>query len=468
MAGRLVRALTAGLVLLCVATPGSALPSAGQDGFAPCSSLSGVLCRTVSVPLDYENGTPGRVRLFVTKREPTGASKGTILLLAGGPGEPSAQTFTLTSKLWRSLFPGYTVAAYDNRGTGASQALRCSPAATAGGCARKLGPRRVFYGTRENAEDVEAVRRALGVDRIALFGISYGTRQALAYARRYPEHVERLLLDSVVPGLDGADPFDLASLEAISSALGSICNRGACAGITGSPGSDFAKLANMLDEHPLVARAKVYVDQWTPRFRAIRLDGLGLLALARASDLNAGVAISLPAATRAALSGRTAPLERMAALIAGEPPADVNHGVFLATTCNDGPFPWHPAPPSPGVEPSSRTRSPRCRPARSGASGAGRRCHLRSRVSTGPAPPGSPSRTPAPSRTCRCWCWRAIATCARRSAPGRRSPTASSRAVSSSCRASDTPSWPRRGARTERSAAGWREESHRLVVPGSR
>ena len=345
MAGRFVRALTAGLVLLCVATPGSALPSAGQSGFEPCASLSGVLCRTVSVPLDYANGTPGRVRLFVTKREPSGGSKGTILLLAGGPGEPSAQTFTLASKLWRSLFPGYTVAAYDNRGTGASQALPCSPSATAAGCARKLGPRRVFYGTRENAEDVESVRRTLGVDRIALFGISYGTRQALAYARRYPEHVERLLLDSVVPGLDGADPFDLASLEAISSALGSICHRGACAAITGSPGSDFARLANRLDERPLVARAKVYVDQWTPRFRAIRVDGLGLLALARASDVNAGVAISLPAVTRAALSGRTAPLERMAALIAGEPPADVNRGVFLATTCNDGPFPWNPDTP---------------------------------------------------------------------------------------------------------------------------
>jgi pimeloyl-ACP methyl ester carboxylesterase len=348
MAGtELARALTAGLMLLCVAAPGSvsvdaraASSGSRSTGFEGCESQGGALCRYVSVPLDYSNATPGRVRLFVTKREARGTPKGTILLLAGGPGEASAQSFTLTSDLWGSLFPGYTVAAYDNRGTGASDPLTCAPSGTAARCARAIGRRRVFYGTRENAEDVESVRRALGVDRIALFGISYGTKQALAYAREHPDHVERLLLDSAVP-VNDADPFDLASLEAISTALGSICHGGACAEVSGNPASDFAKLANRLDAKPLVARAKVYVDQWTPRFRAVRLDGLGLLALARASDVNPGVAVGLPAAVRAALGGRTGALARMAALVASEPPADVNHAVFRATTCNDGPFPWH-------------------------------------------------------------------------------------------------------------------------------
>jgi len=347
MAGTgLARALTAGLVLLCVAAPGSApldataaSPDGRSTGFQRCESRTGVLCRYVSVPLDYANATPGHVRLFVTKREPRGTPKGTILLLAGGPGEASAQSFTLTSDLWGSLFPAYTVAAYDNRGTGASDPLTCAPSATAARCARAIGSRRVFYGTRDNAADVESVRRALGVDRIALFGISYGTKQALAYARAYPDRVERLLLDSVVP-VDDGDPFDFASLGAISTALGSICNGGACSGVPGNPASDFAKLANRLDAKPLVARAKVYVDQWTPRFRAVRLDGRGLLALARASDVNAGVAVGLPAAVRAALGGRPRALERIAALVASEPPADLNHAVFRATTCNDGPFPW--------------------------------------------------------------------------------------------------------------------------------
>jgi pimeloyl-ACP methyl ester carboxylesterase len=172
--------------------------------FEPCASLTAVLCANVSVPLDDSGTTPGTLRLFVAER-PAVAARGTILLLAGGPGEASAQIFNLRSSLWRTLFPGYTIAAYDNRGTGDSQALSCDGARSAAGCANAIGRTRVFYGTRENVEDMEAVRRILGVDRIALLGLSYGTKQALAYADAYPDHVERLVLDSVVLP-DGPDP----------------------------------------------------------------------------------------------------------------------------------------------------------------------------------------------------------------------------------------------------------------------
>lgn len=350
----LVRALTVGVVLLLFSTPGAVLVDASAATsssmtaavrFKPCSSLKRVRCGYVSVPLDYSRSTPGDLRLFVTKRPTMGRSRGTILLLAGGPGEASAQTFDLNSDLWISLFPGFTVAAYDNRGTGGSGLLACPGAKTAASCARGIGPSRVFYGTRENTEDIESVRRALGVDRIALFGLSYGTKQALAYAAAHPEHVDRLLLDSTVLP-DGPDPLGLASLRAIPAALDSICHGGACATVSGDPASDFAKLANRLEAEPLVAKAPVYTTNRTPTLRRVRVDGLGLLSLATASDLNTGIAIALPAAVRAALVGRTGLLERTAALVSKQDTSAVNNAVFLATTCNDGPFPWHPETPT--------------------------------------------------------------------------------------------------------------------------
>ena len=46
----------------------------------------------------------------------------------------------------------------------------------------------------------------LGVEKLTLFGISYGTELAIAYARAYPQHVERLILDSVVDP-DDTDPY---------------------------------------------------------------------------------------------------------------------------------------------------------------------------------------------------------------------------------------------------------------------
>ena len=71
-------------------------------------------------------------------------------------------------------------------------------------CAERLGPARARYTTQETVADLEAVRAALGYERIALYGTSYGTKLAVAYARAHPDRVERLLLDSVVAP-DGAD-----------------------------------------------------------------------------------------------------------------------------------------------------------------------------------------------------------------------------------------------------------------------
>ena len=52
------------------------------------------------------------------------------------------------------------------------------------------------YTTWESAADVDAVRRAVGAERVSLLGISYGTHLALATLRRFPDRVDRLVLVS--------------------------------------------------------------------------------------------------------------------------------------------------------------------------------------------------------------------------------------------------------------------------------
>ena len=63
-------------------------------------------------------------------------------------------------------------------------------------CANRIGVARRHYTTPDSVEDMEAIRQQLGVEKLTLFGISYGTELAIAYARAYPAHVERLILDS--------------------------------------------------------------------------------------------------------------------------------------------------------------------------------------------------------------------------------------------------------------------------------
>jgi proline iminopeptidase len=46
----------------------------------------------------------------------------------------------------------------------------------------------------ELADDIDALRKAIGLNRVTLLGHSFGGTVALTYALRYPQHVKRLIL----------------------------------------------------------------------------------------------------------------------------------------------------------------------------------------------------------------------------------------------------------------------------------
>jgi pimeloyl-ACP methyl ester carboxylesterase len=57
------------------------------------------------------------------------------------------------------------------------------------------------YNSNESADDLEDLRKALGVPKISLWGISYGTHLAFATLRRHPESISRAIL----AGIEGPD-----------------------------------------------------------------------------------------------------------------------------------------------------------------------------------------------------------------------------------------------------------------------
>src|SRR5204863_9623209 len=94
-----------------------------------CGVAAGLLCSTVVVPLDRSGRVPGTVPLHVEVVPALGTPRGAVFLIAGGPGQGSAHVFGLDNAaavaLNRYLFPGYTLVAYDDRGTGDSGVIRC-------------------------------------------------------------------------------------------------------------------------------------------------------------------------------------------------------------------------------------------------------------------------------------------------------------------------------------------------------
>ena len=205
-------------------------------------------------------------------------------------------------------------------------------------CADSIGPDRDFYSTNDHAEDLEAVRLSLGVDRVGLFGVSYGTKLALAYALAHPTHVERLLLDSVLPP-ELPDPFFANVLHEMPSKLAGFCANGACRAATPDFAGDVAAVTNKLAAAPFTGQVRRVNGKST----TVRMTAEDLLSVLVDADLNPGLAAALPAVFHEARQGDLRPLLRAFALgnvASVEAPEDLSTGLFAATTCHDGPFPW--------------------------------------------------------------------------------------------------------------------------------
>ena len=362
------------LIALCAALGVPNAAPAARTLFAPCGA-NGLQCATVNVPLDRSGVTPGTVSLHVEELPAPGVPRGVLFLVAGGPGQASAGAFTIGARApeLRSEYPGYTLIAFDPRGTGRSGLLRCPELqadpfaaltrvqALVAKCGTEIGPSRAFYSTRDHADDIDAVRRALGVDKIALEGTSYGTQLSVAYALTYPSHVERLILDSVADPA-GRDPFALDDLQQMPKGLRSLCSGGLCRAATPNFVGELVKLANRMAAHPVTGKV-AKPSGGTRTVRASGFDFLGGAVLD--SDLNAGLAAELPAAVHAALRGQTRPLLRLVQLdrqTAITSAADLSMGLFTATVCDDGPFPWAPETPlgqRPGLLATARSALPR-------------------------------------------------------------------------------------------------------------
>jgi proline iminopeptidase len=67
------------------------------------------------------------------------------------------------------------------------------------GCGRSKKSKQKDYTLENNIEDIEALRKHLGLEKICILGGSYGGVVAQGYAIRYPKNVEKLILVATAP-----------------------------------------------------------------------------------------------------------------------------------------------------------------------------------------------------------------------------------------------------------------------------
>jgi pimeloyl-ACP methyl ester carboxylesterase len=215
------RAVTLGLALLTGA-------AAAQSG--PEATLELTDCRISSAP--GQPGIAARCADFERPLDPTDESLGTIMLrvavvpaltlepasdpfvpVAGGPGQSTISFYASWSSAFERIRQKRDIVLIDQRGTGESAAMVCDidddvvdgkyseeeTRRLTEQCLNLLPHDARYFTTSVAVRDLEALRVALGYTSFNVYGISYGTRVAQHFARRYPDSTRTIIIDGVLP-----------------------------------------------------------------------------------------------------------------------------------------------------------------------------------------------------------------------------------------------------------------------------
>ena len=346
-------------VAMVVALLAGAAPAGAQVDLKRCPKVNPeARCGKVQVPLERGNPASRQIGIHFAvfrhtnrKREPLTP----VYVIYGGPGfAPSYSTEGLF--LLEQARRRHDLIVIDYRGEGRSDAVNCRPLqrlktsnaaaiqGAVGACGAQLGSTADDYEAADVADDVEAVRAALGHELINLYGQSYGTLHSQAYALRHGSHIRSLILDGAFSPLQFDTALqagaDVADASARSVAL--ICRRSpSCVRDNGRPARALARLAASLRARPFRGVGR---DELGVRKR-VRIDEPMLARIMGRDDYAYIGQSELPAAAAALRNGDRTPLLRLAAFTGPGFEYDAGYrrdsaGMSAAAGCTDFPVPW--------------------------------------------------------------------------------------------------------------------------------
>lgn len=362
-------------------------PPPGTSGVrdVPCDARLvpvGTRCLRLAVPERHGDPTSREIAIAAYVLPATGSASAPdpIFYLRGGPGGSGVGALPELARL-TALRVTRDIVVVDQRGTGFSEpALTCPEIAAAQGpegaradavsaaawraCNARLRAEGVdldAYTTAATAQDLEALRRALGAPSVNLYGTSYGSSVALVMMKAFPGSVRSSVLDGPYPPQVNGLSDDAPGLHWLLDIIPAVCAAdAACAAAHPDVRGDLIAAVSALDAEPATV-----VDGR----QRVEVDGLALLSVVVADISQPG----LPSLFRTLASGDAA--ARSAALAAfaatsGPPTALLNasgrdadrdqrltlaEGTFANVTCaEEAPFDARPATVFPGTTWSPR------------------------------------------------------------------------------------------------------------------
>jgi pimeloyl-ACP methyl ester carboxylesterase len=191
-------------------------------------------CANVSVPQNWHQPSNGKTMsiAMIRIRSNTQSNRiGSLLVNPGGPGGSGIDTAVYLS--FGAAFGGlptqvtdqFDIIGFDPRGVGRSDPVKCispqdedanfaappDPVSQAqfdsitklqqkivAGCEAKYPNQLQYFSTEQAARDMDALRAAVGDDKMSYLGFSYGTLLGATYAQLFPTKIRALVLDGAV------------------------------------------------------------------------------------------------------------------------------------------------------------------------------------------------------------------------------------------------------------------------------
>jgi pimeloyl-ACP methyl ester carboxylesterase len=346
-------------------------PLAAEEAMTPAlklqdcqiASASGVRrvdakCGTWSVAEDPANPKGKRIDLKVAVVPARAKAKqkapDPLFLLAGGPGQGAIESFVpMLDAAFGRVREFRDIVLVDQRGTGDSNRMSCDfdrdwepedldtdvrvAVAWMNDCKTRLPGDVRFYTTSVAIDDLDAVRVALGLKQINLYGGSYGTRVALAYLRKYPDAVRSVIIDGVVPQDMTLGPqISLESQRAAEQMFQRCAKDEACAKAFPKLAEEFDAVIERLRGKPI---AVVIRDPISGERLETQMTYDGVAAAVRMLLYSTESVSLLPLIIHAAAAGDYQPLASQATLVRQQMTDLMAIGMHNAVICTeDAPF----------------------------------------------------------------------------------------------------------------------------------
>ncbi|GII91606.1 alpha/beta hydrolase [Sinosporangium siamense] len=293
--------------LTLTATPASAgetssLGTAPAISWGACSKLPSIPgvpafwntpeCGTLTVPLDHGKPNGESLDVAVIRIKAKGTKQGSLVFNFGGPGDDGVDSLGSFGSMFGALGERYDLVSFAPRGIGRSSGVDCGNSKTIErflglrarlgvpaerevalkatrafikGCEKNSGKILPHMGTDSAARDMDALRAALGEDKLDYLGFSYGTQLGAVYATLFPKNTGRMVLDAALDPTQSTRKMAInrlrASQKAYETFLADCVKRGCSLGRDAKAADRTVKrLVGKLDRKPLGVKGRKLTD----------------------------------------------------------------------------------------------------------------------------------------------------------------------------------------------------------------